>query len=50
MIVRQLGRSDPISPEEVRKLIELRRQMGLAYPGEEKDSCAECGVCDLKPS
>jgi L-fuculose-phosphate aldolase len=49
LIVRQLGRSNPISPEEVRKLIEMRRQMGLAHPGEEKDFCAECGVCDLKP-
>jgi len=50
LIVRQLGRSSPIPPEEVRKLIELRRQMGLARPGEEQDFCAECGVCDLQPT
>lgn len=50
LIVRQLGRSNPIAPDEVRKLIALRRQMGLALPGEEKDFCAECGVCDLAPA
>ncbi len=45
LIVRQLGRETPLPPEEVAKLVRMRKEKGLARPGEEEDFCASCGVC-----
>ncbi len=44
-ILEQLGRGEPLSPAQVEKLLEQRRKMGLARPGEEAEFCHICGVC-----
>jgi L-fuculose-phosphate aldolase len=47
LILQQLGRGEPLPPEYVEKLLEQRRMMGLAHPGEEEEFCEMCGVCHL---
>jgi L-fuculose-phosphate aldolase len=47
LILRQLGRETPLPPAEVAKLLQMRRELGLAREGEEEDFCASCGVCDI---
>ncbi len=47
LILRQLGRETPLPPSEVAKLLQMRREKGLARAGEEEDFCAACGVCDM---
>jgi L-fuculose-phosphate aldolase len=47
MLLRQLGRDVPLPPAEVTKLLQMRREKGLAREGEEEDFCANCGVCDM---
>jgi len=47
LILRQLGQETPLPPAEVAKLLQMRREKGLAVEGEEEDFCASCGVCDL---
>jgi len=47
LVLYQLGRGDPLPPEQVEKLLEQRRKMGLAHPGEEEEFCELCGVCHL---
>jgi len=47
LILRQLGRETPLPPAEVARLLQMRREKGLAREGEEEDFCASCGVCDL---
>ena len=47
LILRQLGRETPLPPGEVAKLLQIRREKGLARAGEEEDFCASCGVCDV---
>ena len=47
LILRQLGRETPLPPAEVAKLLQMRREKGLAREGEEEDFCASCGVCDV---
>jgi L-fuculose-phosphate aldolase len=47
LILRQLGREAPLPPAEVAKLIQMRKEKGLAREGEEEDFCASCGVCDI---
>jgi L-fuculose-phosphate aldolase len=47
LILRQLGRETPLPPAEVAKLIQMRREKGLAREGEEEDFCVSCGVCDI---
>jgi L-fuculose-phosphate aldolase len=47
LILQQLGRGDPLPPEDVEKLLEQRQKMGLARPGEEEDFCQICGVCHV---
>jgi len=47
LILRQLGRESPLPPAEVAKLLQMRREKGLAREGEEEDFCASCGVCDI---
>jgi L-fuculose-phosphate aldolase len=44
-MLAQLGVHSPLPPDEVRKLLELRRQLGLNHPGEEAEFCELCGVC-----
>ncbi len=41
----QLGVHNPLSVAEMRKLLALRRQMGLMRPGESEEFCEHCGVC-----
>lgn len=50
LILRQLGRETPLPPEEVAKLVRMRKEKGLAKEGEEEDFCASCGVCDTAAS
>jgi len=47
LILQQLGRGEPLPPGFVEKLLEQRRKMGLAHPGEEEEFCEICGVCHL---
>ena len=47
LILRQLGQETPLPPAEVAKLLQMRREKGLAVEGEEEDFCASCGVCDI---
>ena len=47
LLLRQLGRETPLPPAEVAKLLQMRREKGLAREGEEEDFCASCGVCDI---
>ncbi len=48
MILEQLGRGEPLPPAQVEKLLEQRRKMGLARPGEEVEFCRICGVCPVQ--
>lgn len=45
LILAQLGIRNPLEPEEVRKLLRQRQELGLSYPGEAADFCDVCGVC-----
>jgi L-fuculose-phosphate aldolase len=47
VILQQLGRGQPLPPEQVEKLLDQRRKMGLAHPGEEEEFCEICGVCHI---
>jgi len=47
LLLRQLGRETPLPPAEVAKLLQMRREKGLAREGEEEDFCASCGVCNV---
>ena len=47
LILRQLGREAPLPPSEVAKLLQVRKEKGLAREGEAEDFCASCGVCDV---
>ena len=44
-MLAQLGLRNPLSPDEVAKLLEQRRKLGLARPGESDEFCTVCGVC-----
>jgi L-fuculose-phosphate aldolase len=44
-MLAQLGVNNPLPADEVRKLLEQRRALGLSRPGDEADFCAICGVC-----
>jgi len=44
-MLAQLGAERSLGAEEVEKLIQQRRSMGLSRPGEEADFCEACGVC-----
>ncbi|MGQ9502467.1 MAG: class II aldolase/adducin family protein [Anaerolineae bacterium] len=50
VILEQLGRGEPLPPAQVEKLLEQRRKMGLARPGEEVEFCRICGVCPVQSS
>ena len=47
LILQQLGRGDPLPPEHIEKLLEQRRKMGFAHPGEDEEFCEICGVCHV---
>jgi L-fuculose-phosphate aldolase len=47
LILQQLGRGQPLPPQEVEKLLAQRQKMGLAHPGEGEEFCEVCGVCHL---
>jgi L-fuculose-phosphate aldolase len=44
-MLAQLGKRVPLPPDEVEKLLKLRREMGLSRPGEAAEFCNICGVC-----
>ena len=44
-MLAQLGLRNPLSPDEVAKLLEQRRKLGLSRPGESDEFCTVCGVC-----
>jgi L-fuculose-phosphate aldolase len=44
-MLAQLGVHHPLPAEEVRKLLRMRREMGLSRPGESDEFCEVCGVC-----
>jgi L-fuculose-phosphate aldolase len=44
-MLAQLGIRKPLPAAEIRPLLQLRREMGLAHPGEADDFCEVCGVC-----
>ncbi len=41
----QLGPITPLTPPQVAKLLEFRRQLGYWRPGDEERFCEACGVC-----
>ena len=45
--VVDLGREKPFPQEEIAKLVDWRRDVGLMRPGQAEDLCAACGVCNL---
>jgi L-fuculose-phosphate aldolase len=47
LVLQQLGRGEPLPPEQVEKLLAQRQKMGLSRPGEEEEFCEVCGVCHL---
>lgn len=47
LVLHQLGRGEPLPPEQVEKLLAQRRKMGLSHLGEEEEFCEVCGVCHL---
>jgi L-fuculose-phosphate aldolase len=44
-MLAQLGVRNPLAPEEVRKLLRQRQQLGLSRAGEADLFCTTCGVC-----
>ncbi|MGB3715406.1 MAG: class II aldolase/adducin family protein [Candidatus Promineifilaceae bacterium] len=44
-ILAQLGIHNPLSPDEVSKLLRQREEMGLSRAGEAAEFCDVCGVC-----
>lgn len=42
-----LGKSEPLPPEQVSKLIAQREALGFSRAGDEGDFCTYCGVCHL---
>lgn len=44
-MLAQLGVRNPLPPEEVRKLLRQRQQLGLCREGEAELFCTTCGVC-----
>ena len=45
VVLQQLGKGEPLPPQEVEKLLAQRREMGLSHAGEEQEFCEVCGVC-----
>ena len=47
VILTQLGRGEPLPPDQVEKLLVQRQKLGLSRPGELAEFCEACGVCGL---
>lgn len=47
MMLAVLGKSNPLPAEQVTKLIEQRRALGLARSADDAEFCEHCGVCHL---
>ncbi len=47
----EIGREDPLTKEEIARMIAWRMEKGLMRPGQMEDFCRECGVCeeDVRP-
>ncbi|MCL4870622.1 MAG: class II aldolase/adducin family protein [Anaerolineae bacterium] len=48
-MLAQLGVQNPLPPEEIRKLLQMREAMGLMKPGDAAAFCDQCGVCHDGP-
>ncbi len=44
-LLATLNVHNPMQPDDVRKLLALRQQMGLSRPTETAEFCDQCGVC-----
>lgn len=44
-LLAQLGVHNPMPPEDVQTLLQMRQKMGLSRPGELEQFCEQCGVC-----
>lgn len=44
-MVHQLGGGPALPPEQVQKLLDLRKQLGLSRPGDDERYCENCGLC-----
>jgi L-fuculose-phosphate aldolase len=47
-MLNQLGGGQPLPPHQVEKLIQNRREWGLARSADEVDFCEKCGVCHVE--
>jgi L-fuculose-phosphate aldolase len=47
LVLHQLGRGEPLPPDQVEKLLAQRQKMGFSHPGEEEEFCEICGVCHI---
>lgn len=45
VMVEQLGGPKTLPPEQVQKLLDIRRNLGLSRPHDEQLYCEHCGVC-----
>ncbi len=44
-MLEQIGGHNPLPAAEVRKLLQMRQQMGLSHDGELAEFCETCGAC-----
>ena len=44
-LAKMLGGTPSLPPHQVEKLLQTRRELGYARPGDEEDFCLACGVC-----
>ncbi|MBI3760693.1 MAG: class II aldolase/adducin family protein [Chloroflexi bacterium] len=44
-LAKLLGGSPSLPPQQVEKLLQTRRELGFARPGDEEEFCLACGVC-----
>lgn len=46
-MVERLGGGEPLRSDQVEKLVQMRREMGLARPGDTERFCEVCGACHV---
>jgi L-fuculose-phosphate aldolase len=46
-MVERLGGGEPIRPDQVNKLLRMRREAGLGRPGDDERFCEVCGACHV---
>lgn len=46
-LAKMLGGTPCLPPHQVEKLLQARRELGYARPGDEEEFCLACGVCHL---